>query len=485
MGLLDRLRLLCQLAPVAVKTAVLSVLRLSQNTAKQDLKTEVIVAVIKKLTSIPRPLLWVQRFSLKDPGIKGPLWIAKVTMPAPPEADALEALLRTIKDLGDGSEQFTTPTTVPVEAEWTGARRGVSKNAPRPDLPEDEQYKHLVNENASDTTILYFHGGAYMMMDPSSHRVGMTNLSKRTGGRILSVRYRLAPQHPFPAALLDALISYLYLIAPPPGSWHDPIKPSSIIFSGESAGGGLSTALLLLLLHLRRSNITHVQFHGQSVELGIPAGIATYSSWLDVSHALPSIQTNARYDYLTLTGPNSSPLPEPPSDEIWPASPPRAEIYCNASMLSHPLVSPCAAPIGLWEGTPPIYMVCGEEVIADGITATARQIYQAGGTVHLVGHEGMPHCFGMMLQSDDCWDPWAKFCVDATTDPKLVRKLEAATWTKARTKPVQTYEVELSAVNTLSDDEVQQRMKDAKMRAVAREEALVRDWEQKRPRARL
>lgn len=485
MQILGAVRLLWQLAPTAVKTAVLSVLRLSQNAGKQDLKTEVVVAVIRKLTSVPKPLAGVQRYLGRDPGIKGPVWISKVTHPAPSETDVLDVLVQAVRDLGDGSEQFTVPSLLSVEAEWTGSRRGVSKNAPRPDLPESEQYQRLVDENPGETTILYFHGGAYFVMDPASHRVTTGMLSKRTGGRVLSVRYRLAPQNPFPAALLDALLSYLSLIAPPPGSFHQPIKSSSIVFAGDSAGGGLSTALLLLLLHLRRSNITHMQFHGRSVEIGVPAGIATNSPWLDVTHSLPSVKTNARYDYLMGIDPERAQQNGPPPDEIWPTSPPRSEIYCNASMLTHPLVSPNAASTKLWEGTPPVWMVCGEELLTDNATAAARQINAAGGTVHFVGYEGMPHCFGMIFRTEDCFQRWSKFCVDATTDPKLVKKLQTGTWVKTLTSPMQTYEVELPVLNKQSDEEVQSLMRAAKARGVAREAELVRKWEQEQPRAKL
>ena len=485
MQILGAVRLLWQLAPTAVKTAFLNVLRLSENTGKQDLRTEVVVAVIRKLTSTPKPLAGVQRYLGRDPGIKGPIWISKVTHPAPTESDVLDILVQAIKDLGDGSEQFTVPTVVPVEAEWTGSRRGVSKNAPRLDVPESDQYKHLLQENPAETTILYFHGGAYFVMDPASHRVTTGMLSKRTGGRVLSVRYRLAPQHPFPAALLDAFVSYLSLLSPPPGSFHQPIKPSSIVFAGDSAGGGLSTALLLLLLHLRRSNITHVQFHGKSVEIGVPAGIATNSPWLDLTHSLPSVKTNARFDYLRGVDPERAQSDGPPPDEIWPTSPPRAEIYCNASMVTHPLVSPNAASIKLWEGTPPIWMVCGEELLTDNATAAARQIHAAGGTVHFVGYEGMPHCFGMIFRTEDCFARWAKFIVDVTTDPKQVRKLDTGTWVKSLTKPLQTYEVELPVINTLSDEEAQGLMQAAKAKTVAREKELVMKWEQEQPRAKL
>ena len=90
-------------------------------------------------------------------------------------------------------------------------------------------------------------------MDPCTHRVPIAHLSRLTGAPVLSVRYRLAPQNPFPAALVDALTAYLSLIHPPPGSLHDPVPANKIIISGDSAGGNLSLVLLQTLLTLRRA----------------------------------------------------------------------------------------------------------------------------------------------------------------------------------------------------------------------------------------
>jgi acetyl esterase/lipase len=496
MQIASTVRLIWQLTPVAIKTAVLSVLRLSHNTGKQDIRTEVTVAIIRKLTSVPRPLASVQRYLGRDPGITGPIWISKVAFQVPPESDVLDVLVQAIKDLGDGSEHFTLPAIVPVEAEWTGSRRGVSKNAPRPNLSEEEHYQNLLNENPSDTTILYFHGGAYCLMDPASHRITTGRLSKRTNGRVLSVRYRLAPQHPFPAALLDAFIAYLSLLSPPPGSHHGPIPASSIVFAGDSAGGGLSTALLLLLLHLQRSGTTHLTYHGRRVALSPPAGIATNSPWLDVTHSLPSVQHNARYDYLQGLDPD---LPSthtgPPPDEIWPTSPPRAEIYCEASMLTHPLVSPNAAGVELWAGTPPVWMVCGEELLMDNATAAARTIWRAGGRVEFVGYEGMPHCFAMVFGNEDCFARWGAFCVDVTVGEDAAGKgarRETGTWVRTLRRKgtgtgagYETYEVGLGEICGMAKGEVLGRMRAAKKKVVVREEELVRKWEGEQRRAKL
>ena len=113
-------------------------------------------------------------------------------------------------------------------------------------------------------------------MDPCTHRVPVSHLSKLTSAPVLSVRYRLAPQHPFPSAIVDALVAYFSLLAPPPGSLHDPVPAKKIVLSGDSAGGNLSLALLQTLLSLRRVCPT-VRFHGKEVPIELPAGVATIS----------------------------------------------------------------------------------------------------------------------------------------------------------------------------------------------------------------
>ena len=99
--------------------------------------------------------------SLKDPGIKGKMWISKVVLPKPEEEGAREALVDAIDGLKEGKGSYPVPKIGNVEAEWTGWRKGVGKDAPRPELSEEEHYMNLMKEVESDVTILYFHGGAY------------------------------------------------------------------------------------------------------------------------------------------------------------------------------------------------------------------------------------------------------------------------------------------------------------------------------------
>ena len=111
----------------------------------------------------PSSLSRQQRFSLKDPGIKGPVWISKVTLPIPEEDDVRTALFDAIDSLREdgGKETYTKPELKPIEVEWTGHRAGVDDSRPRLDLSEAQHYDRLMAEVTSEITVLYLHGGAY------------------------------------------------------------------------------------------------------------------------------------------------------------------------------------------------------------------------------------------------------------------------------------------------------------------------------------
>src|SRR5437763_3571022 len=92
--------------------------------------------------------------------------------------------------------------------------------------------------------VLYFHGGVYVMSDAFLAAGLASQVGRRTHARVISVDYRLAPEHPYPAAVDDALAAYEALL-------HDGIAPSDIAFAGESAGGGLAVATLAHARHHR------------------------------------------------------------------------------------------------------------------------------------------------------------------------------------------------------------------------------------------
>ncbi|KAH8919831.1 alpha/beta-hydrolase [Atractiella rhizophila] len=107
--------------------------------------------------------------------------------------------------------------------------------------------------------------------------------ARKMGGRAFAVRYRLAPQFPFPCALADVLAAYLYLIRPPKDAKHRAIDPNKIVIAGDSAGGNLALNLLCVL---------------RDLDLPLPAGGVLISPWCDLTHSFPSVIANADTDFL-------------------------------------------------------------------------------------------------------------------------------------------------------------------------------------------
>jgi acetyl esterase/lipase len=421
------LKLLLPKTPMLLKTALWHSLSMSPTSSKWDLKTEITVNLLRDMmgdssggTSISK----LQALTTKDPGVKGKMWVSKVKLDVPEEDDVRQLVFKAINEMGTGEEQWTKPEQQPLEAEWDGARADVKDDEPEPaGMSEKEKYDSLMKETKSKVTILYFHGGAMYLLDPATCRPLTTRLAKETGGRIFNVRYRLSPKGPFPSALLDCFTAYLSLLSPPPGAFHDPVPASEIVFGGDSAGGTCCSALLQLLLQIHRSSpagqVPTVRFHGRDVEIPLPAGVAMTSPWLDITRGLPSIETGIKYDYLP--PPSQTDKREFPKDEIWPANPPRADLYCEGSALIHPLVSPLAAKD--WSSSPPLFFSVGEEMLRDEDAVLAQRCVAQNVTVVWREFEAMPHCFAMLLDKlpagDVHYEEYGRFCREVVEGAKV------------------------------------------------------------------
>ena len=108
--------------------------------------------------------------------------------------------------------------------------------------------------------ILYLHGGGYVIGSINTHRSLAARLSRAAKARVLVIDYRLAPEHPFPAAVDDSVAAYRWMLA-------QGLKPSRIAVSGDSAGGGLSAATLVAI---------------RDAKLPLPAAGALLSPWVDM-----------------------------------------------------------------------------------------------------------------------------------------------------------------------------------------------------------
>lgn len=224
--------------PLLTQVAILHVLQLSEPSKYIDLRSNLVVSLIRSILTPanPRPISSVQKFTTRDTAIKGKIWISLYVTPPPPETDIRDALMKVVESMRDPSakEGITRiPPFAHVEAEWTGYRAAASKRESLPNISEAAKYNEMVKECQEPTTVLYLHGGAYYLCDPATHRRPVRKLAQLTKGRCYSVRYRLAPQNPFPTALLDALVSYFTLLYPPPDAFHEAVKPEHIVFAGD------------------------------------------------------------------------------------------------------------------------------------------------------------------------------------------------------------------------------------------------------------
>ncbi|CAK7262802.1 hypothetical protein SEPCBS119000_000170 [Sporothrix epigloea] len=471
LSLVDRINMALVVMPTAARTAARHLLGWSEQSKYLDLKSEVMVAVIRSvitphrppLSSLPfftsssrssenlgRSVTETQRLLNRDPGVKGPLWVSNYTSPggqnAQENAGIRDVLIDVIKSLhlreGEGRNGTTLPDirwpdVAPVEAEWIGHRTGARESALLPTyMDEEECFEALMSHITAPqpTTVLYLHGGAMYLLDPATHRHIALALAKRIGGRCYSVRYRLAPQHAFPAQILDALISYLTLLYPPPGAFHEAVSPKHIVFSGDSAGGNLCLALTRLLLEFQRNN-TQILWHGSKRIVPLPAGVAVNSPWLDISNSSPSWQPapeshRAEFDYLPpMVLPGAEGLNRPPC-EAWPSQPPRHFLYAETELVMHPLVSPFLSDPNGWAGAPPVYCCVGWEMLADEVNFfAATRLHNNGNgasAVVLEQYEAMPHCFALVLPklpgSKRCLDKWAGFIRRAVEQPELLRQ---------------------------------------------------------------
>lgn len=201
-------------------------------------------------------------------------------------------------------------------------------------------------------TMLYFHGGGYCCCSSETHRALASRLALAAEARVLVLDYRLAPEHPFPAALDDAISAFQDLLTAG-------VDPRNITFAGDSAGGGLCVATLVRLRQEKRE---------------LPAGAAIFSPWVDLSLSTASLDRNAATDYLSrgvLTY--------------------FARSYLGETSSREPLASPLRADLS---GLPPLLVHTGQlEVLADEGKALASRAEAAGVVTRFRQWEGCFHDF--------------------------------------------------------------------------------------------
>jgi monoterpene epsilon-lactone hydrolase len=209
---------------------------------------------------------------------------------------------------------------------------------------------------ADSGVLLYLHGGAFALGSIDASREWVARLARATNMRALIIGYRLAPEHPYPAALDDATAAYLWLL-------QEGVEPSRVILAGDSAGGGLALSALVGL---------------RDTGHPIPAGAVCISPWTDLALTGGSIQDKAHVD----------PILSPGDLETY------AGYYAGTVKRTEPLLSPMYADL---TGLPPLLIQVGRnEILLDDAVRCAGKARQAGVDVTLETWEGMFHVFHML-----------------------------------------------------------------------------------------
>ena len=225
--------------------------------------------------------------------VPAPSWVKRTVVTVPQDGcidKAEELLQRQLESYGPvsmeriGGKHWWKVRGRELQGEWIEMKKDYVK---RTTAPAPAQAQGGTPEEKDERVMLYIHGGAYFFSSLDTHRYQIQRHARKLGGRAFAPAYRLAPQYPFPCALLDALASYLFLISPPPDAAHAPIHPRNIILAGDSAGGGCVISLLVCI---------------RDLGLPMPAGADLFSPWVDLCHSFPSILTNAETDYIPGNG---------------------------------------------------------------------------------------------------------------------------------------------------------------------------------------
>lgn len=222
-----------------------------------------------------------------------------------------------------------------------------------------------------DSVLLYFHGGGYVSCSARGHRAITATLARLIGCRVFSVDYRLAPEHPCPAAADDALKSYHWLL-------EKGIKPQNIALAGDSAGGGLVVSTL-------------VRLRDQGAPL--PACAAGISPWVDLSGDFPCTNLKScamffREDGLAF-----------------------AKVYLNGTSGRSLVASPVLAEL---HGLPPLLIQAAESELLYDDSVRLHEKAKAGAvdsTLHI--YKGLPHVWqifaGAVPEADQALQEIAEF----------------------------------------------------------------------------
>jgi acetyl esterase/lipase len=245
------------------------------------------------------------------------------------------------------------------------------------DVPVEWVIPRALLSNPQATVCLYVHGGGFVMGGPNSHRDMAAYLAEKAQIKLLMVDYRLAPEHPFPAALDDALAVYQALLLT-----H---APERLLMAGDSAGGNITLATLQTIRDRAQATIGQASDSTPAstpvgARLALPRGFFLLSPWLDLSNRNPSVRGNEKTDVM---------LNQQLLDEY-------REQYAPGIPVTDPRLSPILASV---EGLPPCLIIVSEaETLQDDSVLLHQNILAHRGTSTLVTWPKVPHAFPVMAR---------------------------------------------------------------------------------------
>jgi acetyl esterase/lipase len=206
-----------------------------------------------------------------------------------------------------------------------------------------------------EKVILYVHGGGYVAGSCNDHRGFISKFAKNTGVTNLVFEYRLAPEHPYPAALNDSIVVYQWLL-------QSGYQSNNLLIAGESAGGGLTLAILLAI---------------KERNLPMPAAAVAISPWTDLTCSSESYHTKNKVSLAPLNS--------------WLVF---SKHYCASANPSNPFIS---SLFGDLKGLPPLLINAGtdDELYEDGekFVHKAREV---GVETTFIKGEGQVHCYALL-----------------------------------------------------------------------------------------
>jgi monoterpene epsilon-lactone hydrolase len=207
-----------------------------------------------------------------------------------------------------------------------------------------------------DRVVLYFHGGGYVVGSPPTWRCFAGRLSREANARVLNFDYRLAPEHPFPAAIDDAVAAYRWLLA-------EGFDPEKIALGGDSAGGALGVTVMTVL---------------RDAGDPLPAGHMALCPWADATNGAASLD---------------DPTVRDPNPDLRSLAETMAANFLQGADPTDPLASPLFADLA---GLPPVQVeISGRDGIREDARRLAAALAEAGVEVTVDECDGAIHGYHM------------------------------------------------------------------------------------------